>query len=62
MSASTSAKVCADLNMINKVAGVVSAGAGEALKEYTPKKCVGAGVTGDVGKLTGGVTAGVTNE
>ena len=62
VSAATSAKICADLNVVNKVVGAVSPSAGTALAEYTPKKCVNAGVTADSGALTGGVSAGVTNQ
>lgn len=62
VSASTSAKLCSDLTVIDKTVSAISAGAGQAIAEYTPKKCVSAGVSADSGKLTGGVTAGVSNE
>lgn len=62
VSASTSNKICADLGIVNKVVGAVNEQAGQALVEWTPKKCVGVGVTGDIGKLIGGVSASVSNE
>ena len=62
VSAATSAKVCADLGLVGKTISVVSPGAGQAIAEWTPKKCGTVGVVGDAGKLTGGVTAGISNE
>lgn len=62
VSAATSAKVCADLGLVGKTVSVVSPGAGQAIAEWTPKKCGNVGVAGDAGKLTGGVTAGISNE
>lgn len=62
VSASTSNKVCADLGVVTKAVSQVSESAGKAIADYTPKKCVSAGVTGDSGNLTGGVSAGVSNE
>lgn len=62
VSAATSAKVCADLGLVGKTVSVVSPGAGQAITEWTPKKCGSVSVAGDAGKLTGGVTAGVSNE
>lgn len=62
VSAATSAKLCADLGVVSRTVGAVSVGAGQALAEWTPKKCVSAGVTADSGALTGGVSAGVTNQ
>jgi hypothetical protein len=62
VSASTSNKLCADFNIINKVVGAINENAGQAVAEYTPKKCVNAAVSADAGKLTGGVSAGVSNE
>lgn len=62
VSASTSNKVCADLGAVSKAVTQVSESAGKAIADYTPKKCLNAGVSGDTGKLTGGVTAGVSNE
>lgn len=62
VSAGTTAKVCADLGVIGKVVGAVNENAGQAIADYTPKKCANVGVNGDAGKLTGGVTAGVSNE
>ena len=62
VSAGTSAKICADLSVVSRTVGAVSAGAGQALEEWTPKKCVNAAVNGDAGNLTGGVSAGVSNQ
>lgn len=62
VSASTSAKVCADLSVVSRTVGAVSAGVGQAIAEWTPKKCINGTVGGDAGKLTGGVSAGVSNE
>lgn len=62
VSAGTSAKICADLGVVSRTVGAVSAGAGAALAEWTPKKCGSVSVAGDAGKLTGGVTAGISNE
>lgn len=62
VSASTSAKVCADLEVVGRTVGAVSPGAGAAIAEWTPKKCGSVGVSADAGKLTGGVSAGVSNE
>ena len=62
VSAGTSAKICADLGVVSRTVGAVSAGAGAALAEWTPKKCVNAAVNGDAGNLTGGVSAGVSNQ
>ena len=62
VSAATSAKVCADLGLVGKTISGVSPGAGQAIAEWTPKKCGTVGVAGDAGKLTGGVTAGISNE
>ena len=62
VSAGTTAKLCADLGVVGKVVGAVNPNAGQAIADYTPKKCVNAGVSADAGKLTGGVTAGVSNE
>ena len=62
MSASTANKLCADLGVVSKVVSAVNENAGKAVSEYTPKKCVNASVSGDAGKLTGGVSASVSNE
>lgn len=62
VSAATSAKLCADLTVIGRTVGAVNANAGQAVADYMPKKCGSVGVSADAGKLTGGVTAGVTNE
>lgn len=62
LSASTNAKLCADLNVANKVVGGVNENAGKLVAEYTPKKCVNGGINGDLNKLSGGVSAGITNE
>lgn len=62
VSATTSAKICADLNVVNKTVGAINANVGVALAEWTPKKCGSVGVNADAGKLTGGVNIGVSNE
>lgn len=62
ISAGTTAKVCADLGVVSKVVGAVNEHAGQTIADYTPKKCASVGVNGDAGKLTGGVSAGVSNE
>jgi hypothetical protein len=62
LSASTSAKLCNDLNVVNRVVSGVNQSAGEVLKEYTPKKCLGASINGDLNNFSGGVGVGITNE
>lgn len=62
LSAGTNARLCGDLGFIGKVAKAISAKVGSAVSEYTPKKCLSGGVSGDAGNMTGGVNIGVNNE
>lgn len=62
VSASTSNRLCSDFGVISKVVSAISEKAGQAIGEYTPKKCLNASVSGDSGNLTGGVSAGISNE
>lgn len=62
VSASTANKLCADLGVVSKVVSAVNENAGKAVSDYTPKKCVNVAVNGDAGKLTGGASAGISNE
>ena len=62
LSGTTSAKLCNDLNVVHRVVSGVNSSVGTALAEYTPKKCIGASVNGDLSKISGGVSAGISNE
>jgi hypothetical protein len=62
LSAGTNARLCSDLGFIGKVANAISSKIGSAVGEYTPKKCLNGGVSGDTGNLTGGINIGVNNE
>jgi hypothetical protein len=62
VSAGTSARLCADLGVVSKVVGSINQNAGQTIADYTPAKCVNAGVAADAGNLTGSVTAGITNK
>jgi hypothetical protein len=62
VSAGNTSKICTDLNVVHKIVSAVDEDAGKFIADYTPKKCVNVGVAGDSGKLTGGVSAGITNE
>lgn len=54
-------KMCGDLTKVKGVLNSVGAN-WNVLDQVLIKKCAGVGVSGDTGKLTGGVSAGISNE
>lgn len=62
LSAGTNARLCGDIGFLAKAAKAISSKIGSAVEDYTPKKCLNGGISGDTGNLTGGVNFGVSNE